>query len=162
MYSAIPSNHWIDALLHAPMHFFDTTPSGRIMNRFSKDVDVIDFAFPDNFWAVLFMLSQIVGTFLVVVYSTPLVLLVLVPVFAAFCTILYFYLPATRQIRRLEATSRSPVFSHVAETIAGPLLIYLNFTVLLNIFPSKLRNLHSKEFFHHNSEIYSDSMNFSR
>ena len=108
-----------DRLLHAPMSFFDTTPTGRILNRFTKDLDLIDFMMPITFRGFIMMLGQIVMVFVVIAYSTPLFLAVLGPVVIIFIVVLILYLPTSRQLRRLESVTRSPVFSHVAETIQG-------------------------------------------
>ena len=101
------------------MSFFDTTPSGRILNRFSKDLDMIDFMLPANFRAFIMMLGGIVAVFVVIGYSTPITLIILLPVLVAFVILLYFYLPSSRQMKRLEAVTRSPVFNLVAETLQG-------------------------------------------
>ena len=101
------------------MLFFDTTPMGRILNRFSKDLDLVDFTLPLTLRSFLLMLGQIVGVFVVIGYSTPLFLAVLALVLIAFLLLLVGYLPTSRQLRRLESVTRSPVFSHVAETIQG-------------------------------------------
>lgn len=101
------------------MSFFDTTPAGRILNRFSKDLDLIDFMMPITFRGLIMMLGQIVAVFVIIGYSTPLFLAVLGPVLILFIVVLFLYLPTSRQLRRLESVTRSPVFSHVAETIQG-------------------------------------------
>ena len=119
-----------DRLLHAPMSFFDTTPTGRILNRFTKDLDLIDFMMPITFRGFIMMLGQIVMVFVVIAYSTPLFLAVLGPVIVIFIIILIIYLPTSRQLRRLESVTRSPVFSHVAETIQGTLCSIVNYSYL--------------------------------
>ena len=101
------------------MSFFDTTPTGRILNRFSKDMDLIDFMMPMTFRTFFMMLGSIVAVFVVIAYTTPIFLAVLGPVLIVFLVILFLYLPTSRQLRRLESVTRSPVFSHVAETISG-------------------------------------------
>ena len=72
----------------------------------------------------LLTLGQIVGVFVVIGYSMPLFLAVLALVLIAFRVLLVYkyYLPKSRQLRRLESVTRSPVFSHVAETIQGTYL----------------------------------------
>ena len=68
---------------------------------------------------LIIMLGQIVAVFVIIGYSTPLLLAVLGPVLIIFIIILILYLPTSRQLRRLESVTRSPVFSYVAETIQG-------------------------------------------
>ena len=101
------------------MYFFDTTPTGRILNRFTKDIDLIDFMMPMTFRFFLLMLGTIVSVFVVIAYSTPIFLAVLGPVLIVLLFIFVLYMPTSRQLRRLESVTRSPVFSHVAETIQG-------------------------------------------
>ena len=108
------------------MSFFDTTPTGRILNRFTKDIDLIDFMMPNTFRFFLIMLGSIVSVFVVIAYSTPIFLAVLGPVLIVLLLILIVYLPTSRQLRRLESVTRSPVFSHVAETIQGVPTVFIN------------------------------------
>ena len=105
--------------MRAPMSFFDTTPSGRILNRFSKDLDMIDFQIPMVLRGFVTMFFQLVAVYVVIIYSRPLMAAVAIPVLLVFFFMLVFYLPASRQLRRLEFTTHSPVFSHVAETLQG-------------------------------------------
>lgn len=65
------------------------------------------------------MFGQVITVFVVMGYSTPLFLAVFGPVIVIFFFVLMVYLPTSRQLRRLESVTRSPVFSHVAETIQG-------------------------------------------
>ena len=95
---------------------------GRILNRFSKDLDLVDFTLPLTLRSFLMALGQILSVFVVVGYSTPLFLAVLALVLIAFVLLLLCYLPTSRQLRRLESVTRSPVYSHVAETIQGTII----------------------------------------
>ena len=66
--------------LRAPMSFFDTTPNGRIMNRFSKDFDLIDTKLPNQLRQWLFAVAPLMATFVVISYSTPVFVFVMIPV----------------------------------------------------------------------------------
>ena len=85
--SQILHNKLLKSILHAPMLFFDTTPLGRIMNRFSKDVDVVDITIPMTIRMWFGTLSGIITTVFVICYSTPIFLAVLVPL-----GIMYFFI----------------------------------------------------------------------
>ena len=111
------------------MSFFDTTPAGRIMNRFTKDLDIIDFMLPIMFRGFLMLLGQIVVVFVVIGYSIPQFLFVFVPVLVFFLLVMFAILPTSRQLRRLDSITRSPVFSHVAETIQGTLILRINYWI---------------------------------
>ena len=105
--------------MHAPLLFFDSTPSGRVLNRLSKDVDSLDNMIPWQLKLVLVALADLAAIVLVVSVSTPFFLLLAVPIAAAFVAIQRFYVPTSRQLRRLEANARSPLISHFSESIQG-------------------------------------------
>ena len=73
--------------MHAPMSFFDTTPLGRIVNRFSKDMYVIDETLERAMVDFLWCLFDVVGMIVAISYATPLYLTVLPPL-----AVLYFYI----------------------------------------------------------------------
>ena len=75
------------SILHAPMCFFDTTPVGRILNRFSNDIDKIDNAIPDSMRFVLKPLCGPLMTLIIICYSLPLFLVVLIPLAGLFFTL---------------------------------------------------------------------------
>ena len=74
------------SMLRAPMLFFDSTPLGRIVNRFSRDLDTVDTAIPQMFKWFIFCLYDVIGIVLVLSISMPLFLTSLLPLF-----ILYFF-----------------------------------------------------------------------
>ncbi|XP_062588093.1 multidrug resistance-associated protein 1-like [Saccostrea cucullata] len=106
-------------ILRSPMSFFDTTPVGRIMNRFSSDIDILDDRLPRTFrlWAV--MLSTLLAILVVISVNTPNFLIVIIPVGIFYILILRFYLPTARQLKRIEGVTRSPVYNHFSESITG-------------------------------------------
>ena len=69
----------LDRVLKAPMSYFDTTPLGRIINRFSKDMDVVDFNMPLFIRAWLFAIAPLLSTMVVICYTTPYFLIVMLP-----------------------------------------------------------------------------------
>ncbi|XP_062568069.1 multidrug resistance-associated protein 1-like [Saccostrea cucullata] len=106
-------------VLRSPMSFFDTIPVGRIMNRFSSDIDILDDRLPRTFilWAV--MISTLLAILVVISVNTPDFLIVIIPVGIFFILILRFYLPTVRQLKRMEGVTRSPVYNHFSESITG-------------------------------------------
>ncbi|CAL8118382.1 unnamed protein product [Orchesella dallaii] len=113
--------HWkmLQRVLKAPMSFFDVTPSGRIVNRFAKDVDVCDSTLPFNFRLWLNSFFGVASTIFVISYSTPIFTAVFVPVSILYYFVQRFYVSTSRQLRRLESVTRSPIYSHFEETLTG-------------------------------------------
>ncbi|XP_065088176.1 multidrug resistance-associated protein 1-like [Ochlerotatus camptorhynchus] len=112
-------NNLLESTMRMPMFFFDTTPQGRIMNRFSKDVDVADNTLPQSIRMWLLMFFNVIGVFVVIGISTP-IFLAVVPVFLViYYAIQKFYIATSRQLKRLESVTRSPIYSHFGESITG-------------------------------------------
>ncbi|KAK6170726.1 hypothetical protein SNE40_019043 [Patella caerulea] len=105
--------------MKSPMKFFDTTPLGRLVNRFAKDVDIIDITIPATVHMWLHCLLHVISTVLVISISTPYFLLIIVPLLILYYFIQRFYVATSRQLKRLESISRSPIYSHFGETITG-------------------------------------------
>ncbi|CAH0555482.1 unnamed protein product [Brassicogethes aeneus] len=106
-------------IIKQPMAFFDTTPLGRLLSRFSKDVDVVDNNLPAYISDGCLCLFQVIGTLVVISYTTPLFILVIIPIGLLYYFIQRFYVATSRQLKRLESVSRSPIYSHFGESITG-------------------------------------------
>ncbi|KAM8945709.1 ATP-binding cassette sub-family C member 3 [Pelodytes ibericus] len=113
----------LDNKLHTPQAFYDTTPIGRIINRFSKDIYVIDEVIPPTILMFLATLFTSLSTTIVIVSSTPLFAVVIVPLAFIYFFVQRFYVATSRQLKRLESVSRSPIYSHFSETITGASII---------------------------------------
>ncbi|GMR36740.1 hypothetical protein PMAYCL1PPCAC_06935 [Pristionchus mayeri] len=109
----------IHNLMRSPVSFFDTTPLGRILNRCSKDIETIDSQLPMNTKYFVMCIYSIITTLLVIVISTPLFIVVIIPLALIYVLFLRFYVPTSRQLKRLESVNRSPVYSHFGESIQG-------------------------------------------
>ncbi|KAI1318942.1 hypothetical protein EDD11_005376 [Mortierella claussenii] len=107
------------SVLRSPMVFFDTTPMGRILNRFSKDQSTIDEVLPRSFSGYSRTLFQVASVLFVVTFSTPSFIVVIVPFGFVYLWLQRYYLATSREIRRLDSVSRSPVFAHFQETLGG-------------------------------------------
>nr|XP_040235080.1 multidrug resistance-associated protein 1 isoform X4 [Anopheles coluzzii] len=106
-------------VLHWPMSLFDTTPLGRVLNRFSKDVDTVDNTLPQLIRSFLAQFFAVVATLVVISISTPIFAAVIVPIGILYYAVQRFYVATSRQLKRLESVSRSPIYSHFGETIQG-------------------------------------------
>ena len=107
------------AILKAPVLFFDTNPVGRILNRFSKDVGCMDEILPTFFLMFIQMGSFTIAATLLPALLNPWLFLAVVPVVISFIYIVKYYLKSSRELKRLESICRSPVFSHISETLNG-------------------------------------------
>ena len=74
-------------ILRLPMSFFDTTPSGRILNRFSKDIYTIDEIIPRSLSEFLLTFFEVIDTIVVVSYATPLFIVVIIPLIVLYLLI---------------------------------------------------------------------------
>uniref|UniRef100_A0A7S1VDZ8 Uncharacterized protein n=1 Tax=Grammatophora oceanica TaxID=210454 RepID=A0A7S1VDZ8_9STRA len=117
--SGVLHKNLLSSILHAPMSFFDTTPTGRILSRFSKDMHSIDQELADYFDFVLFMTLTSVVNLSAIVFVTPWMGIPLIPVIFLYFRILNYFRLVSRETKRLESLSRSPVYSHFSETLGG-------------------------------------------
>ena len=80
-------------ILRLPMSFFDTTPSGQILNRFSKDINTVDETVPRSIRTFIFTCFTVLSTIIVISYATPLFMIVILPL-----TILYVLIQVRRRV----------------------------------------------------------------
>ncbi|KAI9332974.1 P-loop containing nucleoside triphosphate hydrolase protein [Obelidium mucronatum] len=106
-------------VLRCPVSFFDTTPLGRIINRFSRDVDSVDNSISTNFRQLAQQLSVTVSTFIVMCYALPIFTIPVVPALGAYWYIQNVYRKTARELKRLDSTTKSPLYANFGETILG-------------------------------------------
>ncbi|RKP10579.1 multi drug resistance-associated protein MRP [Thamnocephalis sphaerospora] len=106
-------------VIRSPMSFFDTTPLGRILNRFSKDQVTVDESLPRSFYSFIRTGYQVLGVIGIISYSSPGFMLVVVPLAVVYTYVQRYYLETSRELKRLDSVSRSPVFAHFQETLGG-------------------------------------------
>ncbi|EAA08388.5 AGAP003221-PA [Anopheles gambiae str. PEST] len=106
-------------MLTAPMRFFDTNPSGRILNRFSKDMGAIDELLPKAMIEAIQILLVMTGILTMITIVNPLLLLPLLGAVLLYAIALKLYLRPIQDMKRLEGITRSPVFSHLSATLSG-------------------------------------------
>ncbi|CAK4587383.1 unnamed protein product [Aphanomyces euteiches] len=109
-----------NAVIHAPVTtLFDVTPVGRILNRFSSDLDQVDAILPFFGMMVLQVLFQINSVIIVCMISTPWILVVYLPLVYLFYKLQRYFNLSSSELKRMEGISRSPVVTKVSETING-------------------------------------------
>jgi ATP-binding cassette subfamily C (CFTR/MRP) protein 1 len=106
-------------IFKSPMSFFDTNPSGRVVNRFSADIDTVDQTIPFQLTDFFYCSCEVMAVIAVISYSTPLFMTVFVPIFIGYFFIQRYYISTSRQLKRLESIRKSPIFSHFSESVTG-------------------------------------------
>ena len=106
-------------VLRAPMRFFDTTPLGRITNRFAKDVDIMDNNLTDAMRMYFFTLAMITSVFILIIVYFHYFAIALGPLFLMFLFSASYYRSSAREIKRHEAVLRSGVFARFGEAVSG-------------------------------------------
>ncbi|XP_054155688.1 multidrug resistance-associated protein 1-like [Oppia nitens] len=106
-------------VMHAPMEFFDTTPLGRLLNRFNKDMYLIDIHLPVMFSQSLDYFLQLIGIVVSISIMTPMFLIPFIVSVIIYYFLQYIYINGLCQLKRLESISRSPIYSHLGETLNG-------------------------------------------
>ncbi|KAJ3320037.1 hypothetical protein HDU76_000398, partial [Blyttiomyces sp. JEL0837] len=109
----------LNRILYAPMRFFDTTPIGRILNRASKDISVMDKNVMQSFETYFACFMDSFSVFVVVITITPIFLVTVFPVMFIYVFVSKRYLAASRELKRLDSVSRSPIYSMFSETLTG-------------------------------------------
>ncbi|CAN8074321.1 unnamed protein product [Agarophyton chilense] len=107
----------------APSSFFNSTPDGRLVNRFNSDLDKIDSSLADTLQSLLRLSLNLVFTLALILWATPLFILVMIPIAAICLYVQEFYRKTSVDLRRLEALARSPLYSHFSETLDGVVTI---------------------------------------
>ncbi|RYP56800.1 hypothetical protein DL771_011575 [Monosporascus sp. 5C6A] len=109
----------VERTLRAPMSFFDTTPLGRITNRFSRDVDVMDNNLADAMRMYFLTLASILAVFALIIAYFHWFALALVPLSVLFVLAASYYRASAREVKRFESVLRSVVFAKFSEGLSG-------------------------------------------
>jgi ATP-binding cassette, subfamily C (CFTR/MRP), member 1 len=109
----------ISSLLRAPISFFDSTPLGRITNRMSKDINMVDNSTMMILQMVMKVALGLVGTLIIIGINTTYVLVPFVPIITIFIGVQNYFRATSVQLKRLDAVSRSPLYAHFTESLNG-------------------------------------------
>ncbi|KAF9484351.1 ABC transporter [Pholiota conissans] len=109
----------INRVMHAPMSFFETTPLGRIMNRFSKDIDTVDNLLGDALRMFMGTFSSILGAIILISIVLPWFLIGVFVILLGYIYAAAFYRASARELKRLDAVLRSSLYSHFSESLSG-------------------------------------------
>ena len=107
------------SILRAPSSFFDTTPIGRILSRFSKDMYAIDVELTDHMDFFLFSVLNIFLSLIVIIFVSPWFALIVPPLGFIYIKVLNYFREVSRETKRLDSISRSPIYAQFSETLGG-------------------------------------------
>ncbi|XP_060921677.1 multidrug resistance-associated protein 1 isoform X1 [Labrus mixtus] len=110
-------------VLRSPMSFFERTPSGNLVNRFAKEMDTIDSVIPSIIKMFMGSMFNVVGSCVIILIATPLVAIIIPVLGLLYFFVQRFYVASSRQLKRLESVSRSPIYTHFNETLLGTSVI---------------------------------------
>ncbi|KAF9904483.1 hypothetical protein EC991_002643 [Linnemannia zychae] len=112
-------NNLLARIIRLPMHFFDSTPVGRIVNRFSTDQDTIDVLLPQALSDFYYYTFTVLGTLVIISLTLPIFIATLPFLFGFYILIQRYYVRTSRAMTHVHAIARSPLFQHFNETLAG-------------------------------------------
>eukprot|EP00850_Spirogloea_muscicola_P009079 SM000050S17004 [mRNA] locus=s50:312640:321290:- [translate_table: standard] len=112
-------NQLLSRTLRLPMSFFDSQPTGRLLNRFTRDTEQVDLNLPDTMLSYLSCLFQVVFALGIIIYVTPLFAIPMIPLAFIYRSVENFYITTSRELKRLDSLARSPIFAHFGETVQG-------------------------------------------
>lgn len=117
--STIFHNRMAFSILYSPISFFENNPSGRIMNRFTNDINKIDSSISGVFAGFFSRLVSTGFTLGVVGYVMPPFILIIVLLSVIYIYYEICYVSASRELKRLVSISRSPIYAHLGESLNG-------------------------------------------
>ncbi|OAY84416.1 ABC transporter C family member 8 [Ananas comosus] len=114
---------FMDSVFKAPMLFFDSTPTGRIVTRASSDMSILDFDIPYTLAFVISGAIEITGTIIIMVSVTWQVLFVAIPAIILILYIQRYYIASARELVRINGTTKAPIMNYTAESMLGVVTI---------------------------------------
>ncbi|XP_067949298.1 multidrug resistance-associated protein 1-like [Watersipora subatra] len=106
-------------VMKAHITFFDTKPLGQILNRFSRDIDSVDNVLGNTALLTWLGVAAVLAAVIVVMYGTPVFAALIIPLVIWYYVVQRYFIRALRQLKRWEAVTRSPIYTHFSETITG-------------------------------------------
>ncbi|KAF9333900.1 hypothetical protein BG006_003010 [Podila minutissima] len=106
-------------ITHAKVRFYDTTPLGRIINRFSSDMSSVDEDVSMGIYYLFSSVVTLVGIIIIISVNMPAFLIPAVFIVAIYIVIGLLYVPISRDLKRINSNSRSPILNHFNETLNG-------------------------------------------
>nr|XP_020667452.1 multidrug resistance-associated protein 7 [Pogona vitticeps] len=112
-------NRLLSRVMKATVTFFDTTPTGRILNRFSSDLYCVDDSLPFILNIFLANIFGLLGMLVMITYGLPWIGIVLLPLAVVYYSVQRYYRCTSRELKRLSSLTLSPIYTHFSETLTG-------------------------------------------
>ncbi|CAF1158273.1 unnamed protein product [Rotaria sordida] len=112
-------NRMLKGILYTSLRFFESNPSGRILNRASKDQQALDESLPLSLIDAMQYLLMTLGSIVIIGITNQWVLLILIPLVPIVLWLRRFYMRSSRQLKRLESVTRSPIYALFLSSLDG-------------------------------------------
>lgn len=109
----------LKSVLSSPIRFFDSTPVGRIIQRFSRDVESVDVYLQWSFDSAVHCALQVVVSIVLILGLMPLMIFVIGPVMVLYYLLQRDYRRPAREVKRFDSVARSPRYAHFKESLQG-------------------------------------------
>lgn len=113
----------ITGVIKSPIRFFDQNPSGRILNRFSKDMAQMDELLPIALEDAITLFARTIGVLIINAWANWFSVAIAIPTIVSFILIRQYYIKTARDVKRLDGVMRSPMYNHVSNSVQGYLSI---------------------------------------
>ncbi|CAF1191662.1 unnamed protein product [Rotaria sp. Silwood1] len=116
-------NSMLKGVLYSSLRFYESNPVGRVLNRFSKDQQVVDELLPATFFDTIQILLMVLGSIVIIGMTNPWILLILIPIIPIFLWLRRYYLKTSRAVKRLDSVTRSPIYALFSSSLSGLMTI---------------------------------------
>ncbi|WP_413288638.1 ABC transporter transmembrane domain-containing protein [Bdellovibrio sp. HCB337] len=116
-------NKMLRSVLHAPVRFFDSTPVGRILQRFSRDIESVDIYLQWMFSSAVNCAMHVIASLVLILGLMPFMVFVIGPVMVLYYMLQKDYRRPAREAKRLDSVARSPRYAHFKESLQGLVVI---------------------------------------
>ncbi|XP_072027511.1 ATP-binding cassette sub-family C member 9-like isoform X2 [Amphiura filiformis] len=112
-------NKMLFNIMHAPMRFFDTTPIGRVLNRFSSDTNVMDMRLGNTMSSFFRFTLTCISAIIVNAIVSPFFIIAIIPIAALYILLMVYFIATSRELQRIDSISKSPIFAQFSESLGG-------------------------------------------
>ncbi|SCW01463.1 LAFE_0E00166g1_1 [Lachancea fermentati] len=109
----------LKSVLYAKMQFFDVTPVGRIINRFTKDFQILEQDQLVTLLLLIYSSTCFASIITLISIVTPKALIFSILLAIAYASVVLLYIPVFRDLKRYESITRSPLFEQLSEALSG-------------------------------------------